>query len=241
MNLSLLPTLAGTPAMCSTDIAKLTEKRHADVMRDIRNIFEQAGIGERKFAFTYTDSQGKEHPCYYLPRYECDLVVSGYSVPYRAAIIKRWHELEAEKAAPAPQFQIPATMAEALRLAADTMEERDAARKELAEAAPKLEVYQRVMDGDGLFTFRQVASHFPEKGIGGNNLVKILIEERILYRDAKGHILAFRQYIERGYFKGVESPYEIKATGESRVSVQIKVTPAGVEFIARILERRAAS
>ncbi|MDB6134202.1 MAG: hypothetical protein JWM59_2445 [Verrucomicrobiales bacterium] len=242
MSLSLLAPPAGTvPAMSSVDIAVLTNKEHYNVLRDIKNTLEEAGIGALKFEGTYTDSQNKERPCYHLPKFELDLVVSGYSVKYRATIIKRWHELEAEKAA--PKFDLPATMAEALRLAADTMDQLEAAKVELADAAPKLLTYDRCMNGDGLFNFREVASHFPEKGIGGNNLVKILIEERILYRDAKGHVLAFRPYIERGYFKGVESPYELKSTGESRVSVQIKVTPAGVEFIARKLterERRTA-
>jgi phage regulator Rha-like protein len=83
--------------MSSLEIAKLTEKNHSDVLRDIRKILNEAGIGESKYAFTYLSEQNKELPCFHLPRRECDLIVSGYSVKYRLAIIDRWHELEANK------------------------------------------------------------------------------------------------------------------------------------------------
>ena len=36
----------------------------------------------------------RKQTCYNLPRYETDLLITGYSIPYRAAVIKRWHELE---------------------------------------------------------------------------------------------------------------------------------------------------
>ncbi len=82
------------------EIAELTGKNHADVMRDVRRVLGEAEIGLSKFAASYINAQNKEQPCYHLPKFECDLVISGYSVPYRAAIIRRWHELEAAKAAP---------------------------------------------------------------------------------------------------------------------------------------------
>jgi phage anti-repressor protein len=66
-------------------------------------VLGQAGIDERRFASVYAGGNGEARPCYHLPRFECDLVVSGYSVPYRAAIIKRWHELEAKEA---PTFNL---------------------------------------------------------------------------------------------------------------------------------------
>ncbi len=80
--------------MSSLEIAELTGKNHPDVLRDIRNVLQQAEIGESKFASTYLSAQNKELPCYNLPKRECDLVISGYSVKYRLAIIDRWQELE---------------------------------------------------------------------------------------------------------------------------------------------------
>jgi hypothetical protein len=85
--------------MSSLEIAKLTGKQHFNVLRDIRNTLEQAGIPAinfegSEFRTTPTGGKGLPFTIYNLPRAECDLVVSGYSVKYRWAIIQRWHELE---------------------------------------------------------------------------------------------------------------------------------------------------
>ena len=69
--------------MSSLEIARLTGKNHAHIMRDIRVTLEQAEIGLSKFASSYRNSQNKAQPCSHLPRRECDLVVSGYRVKSR--------------------------------------------------------------------------------------------------------------------------------------------------------------
>ena len=80
--------------MSSREIAELTGKDHADVLKDIRRILEEAEIDHGKFSGIYKDSMNRGQTCYNLPRRECDLIVSGYSVKYRLAIIDRWQELE---------------------------------------------------------------------------------------------------------------------------------------------------
>ena len=79
-------------AMDSRDIAKLTRKRHSDVLYDIRNMYEK--LGERKSPLAYLDKQGKERP-YYLLNYEDTItLLTGYSVELRSAVVKRWLYLE---------------------------------------------------------------------------------------------------------------------------------------------------
>jgi len=136
--------------------------------------------------------------------------------------------------------KVPANFVEALRLAADAEEQRQAAVAKLEEAAPKVAIYDRCMSSDSLFNFREVAAIYAEKGLGSNKLVTRLLTERVLFRDAKGHLLAYRNYIELGIFKAIERPYEVKevggiATGETRISTTLKVTSKGVEWIARKL------
>jgi phage regulator Rha-like protein len=111
--------------MSSLDIAELTGKNHADVMRDIRTTLEQDDRDASKFAGVYLGGNGQERPCYNLPRFECDLVVSGYSVKYRAVIIRRWHELESKEAPMTPS--LPQDVGEALQLAADLWKQQNAA------------------------------------------------------------------------------------------------------------------
>jgi len=83
--------------MSSLEIAKLTGKQHDNVLRDIRKVLNEVEIDPAKFEAVYLAGNGEERACYNLPREVCDLVVSGYSVKYRYAIIKRWHELERPK------------------------------------------------------------------------------------------------------------------------------------------------
>lgn len=84
--------------MSSLEIAKLTGKRHADVLRDIRVFLEDLGEStERKFASSYEDTTGRTLPCYELPKRECLGLASGYDAKLRMMIIDRWAELEAKE------------------------------------------------------------------------------------------------------------------------------------------------
>jgi hypothetical protein len=83
-----------TKTMSSLEIAEITGKNHFHVLRDIKATLNEVGIDASKFGGSYLSPQGKELPCYNLPRRECDLIMSGYSAKYRLAIIDRWIELE---------------------------------------------------------------------------------------------------------------------------------------------------
>jgi len=226
-------------AMSSVMIAELTGKSHNNVMRDIRQTLTEAGIGLIKFESSYLNSQNKEQPCFHLPRFECDLVVSGYSVKYRAAIIRRWHELETQ-APVAPAFQIPETMADALRLAADSIEQLEKAKLALADAATKLVTYNAVMATDALFGFRDAAAMLAVPKLGGNNLVLQLLKDKILYRDDKGKLRAYRTHIENGRFKAVEQPYQVPGRDEHKISFQIKLTQVGLDWLAQRYGKESA-
>lgn len=83
-----------TTTMSSLEIAKLTEKQHRNVIADIRKTLDEAGIRSADFSADQKFGNNRTRQVFHLPRLECDLVMSGYSVKYRFAIIKRWHELE---------------------------------------------------------------------------------------------------------------------------------------------------
>ncbi|QTL05969.1 Rha family transcriptional regulator [Aquabacter sp. L1I39] len=90
--------------MSSVEIAKLTVKRHDNVMRDIRSmLLELHGKGGvLSFEDTHLNPQnGQSYPIFRLPKRECLILVSGYSVTLRARIIDRWQQLEAHVAAQA--------------------------------------------------------------------------------------------------------------------------------------------
>lgn len=95
---ALVPSSVGALApvtMTSREIAELTGKNHADVLRDIRNMLEVLKKDASIFAGIYHDAYGREKPCFNLPKRETLILVSGYSTELRARIIDRWQELEA--------------------------------------------------------------------------------------------------------------------------------------------------
>ena len=101
--------------MSSLEIAKLTGKNHDHILRDIRKMLEGLDEGVTKFEETYKHPQnGQVYPIFNLPKRECFILVSGYNLKLRAAIIDRWQELEG--AAPKPLSQIEAARAYLLSL-----------------------------------------------------------------------------------------------------------------------------
>lgn len=114
----LTPTLynISKETMTSLEIADITGKNHAHVMRDIRALLNQ-GVNESNFGLVnYKDKKGEIRPCYELTKKGCLILASGYDALLRERIINRWEELEKEKRNGG--FIVPQSFSEALMLAA---------------------------------------------------------------------------------------------------------------------------
>ena len=106
-NTDLVTNSDSIPTMTSLEIAELTGKRHGNVIRDIEATIKQlksevegnpdVGYLVNQGFTRVIDSYTKNTKCYNLSKIACDLVISGYSVKYRLAIIVRWQELEAKE------------------------------------------------------------------------------------------------------------------------------------------------
>lgn len=82
--------------MSSLQIAELTGKQHAHIMRDIRTLLEQ-GVAESNFGLgSYSDANNQNRPCYNLTKKGCLILASGYDAKLRERIIDRWEQLEIE-------------------------------------------------------------------------------------------------------------------------------------------------
>lgn len=78
-------------AVSSREIAELTGKRHDHVVRDIRSMLDNLGLGVPNFGDTYVNQQnGQSYQVFNLPKRETLILVSGYSVALRAKIVDRW-------------------------------------------------------------------------------------------------------------------------------------------------------
>ena len=111
---ALTLTEAATLTMSSREIAELTGKQHAHVIRDIRAMTDALEddpnldhVRETKDSRGYTAEIS-------LPKDLTLTLVAGYNVKLRKRIIDRWQELEQQAALGA--FNLPKTMSEALSL-----------------------------------------------------------------------------------------------------------------------------
>lgn len=125
--------------MSSREIAELTGKEHYNVMRDIRSMLQELGKDAFSFEGIYLDAYGREKPCFNLPRREVEILLTGYSIPLRAKVIDRLHELEEQ--AKGAAFRVPQSLPEALRLAAELAEKNEQLALENKEMAPKAVVF----------------------------------------------------------------------------------------------------
>jgi phage antirepressor YoqD-like protein len=213
----------GAPRTMSTrEIAELTGKNHADVLRDVRNMLEQLDERASSFAGTYQvpgpNGSERSAPCFNLPKDLTITLVSGYSVPLRHRIVKRWQELEAQQAP-----GLPRSFAEALRLAADQAEQIERQQQALALAAPKVEFVDRFVSADtGAMGFRQVAKLLKVKE---PEFRSWLLDRKIMYR-LGGVLTPHSDHITAGRFQTRAG----EANGHAYSRAMF--TPKGVEWIA---------
>ena len=93
-----------TARVDSRFIAQTFNKRHRDVLRDIRNLLDpnnglSANFSQRNFALTsYVDSQGKRRPCYQLTRDGFVMLIMGYNGAkanrFKELYIHQFNEME---------------------------------------------------------------------------------------------------------------------------------------------------
>jgi len=82
--------------MTSLELANFIGKRHAGMLRDLRNMSDAwEKVTKRKFAFSeYKDSTGRMLPMFELSKPEILFIASKYNDELRARIITRLFELE---------------------------------------------------------------------------------------------------------------------------------------------------
>lgn len=127
-------------------------------------------------------------------------------------------------------FEIPQTYSQALLLAGKLAEENEKQAKQLEDQKPKVEFYDRIIDSNTSINMQEAAGVLNIKGLGRNNLFKMLREKGILNINN----IPYREYIEAGYFKVRETVKNIK--GFETVIIVTLVNQKGLDFIRRKIE-----
>ena len=208
------------PTMSSREIATLCDKRHDNVMADIRKMLNELGLYAPDFSGTYTTEQGNQYECFNLPKRECLILVSGYNLKLRTKIIDRWQELEQ-----ATTPRLPQTYLEALRALADEVEAHEHTQQQLAIAEPKVQYFDKLVERNLLTNFTTTAKEF---GVKRKDFVAYLLDNGYIYRDQRGNLLPYAVHVPH--------LFEVKEYCKDHHSgTQTLITPKGRETLRLLL------
>lgn len=217
--------------MTSREIAELADKRHDNVMTDIRKMLaELHGDGG---VLTFQDTQvnpqnGQSYPIFKLPKRETLILVSGYSVAMRAKIIDRWQELEEQARNPIAAL----SRVDLLKLALDSEEQRLQLESKVVALAPKAEALDRLALADGSFCIRDAAKTLQ---VQEKTLKQALLERRWLYRRPMGSgYLAYSDKLQQGLVEHKITRGE-KSDGSEWIDTQARITAKGMTRLAQDL------
>ena len=145
--------------MDSLEIARLTNKEHRNVTRDIEKMFEELEIDVLKFEHIYLDSQNRKQKKYSLTKDLTLTLISGYSIKLRKAIIDRWQELENQNNKPKTFEEI---MKDALLLADQRVKQLEA---QIEEDKPKVNFADAVWNTENCILMRDFCKMLNEKWV----------------------------------------------------------------------------
>lgn len=200
--------------MTSLQIAEITGKPHADVMKAIRKMEPAwSKINEGNFSLVeYKDKKGETRPCYSLNKEECLYIATKFNDEARAKLIKRWKELEEQHQKPS----VPQNYLEALKYLVKAEEEKQQLALEnkqkdetiitiskanvelgnkITEMLPKVSYYDRILQSNATMTITQIAQDYGMSAIAMN---KELESMRIQHKE-RGQWILYAQFLKGGY------------------------------------------
>lgn len=247
-----LSTIVDGDRMTSLQIAEITGKPHADVMKAIRKMEPAwSKINEGNFSLVeYKDKKGETRPCYSLNKEECLYIATKFNDEARAKLIKRWKELEEQHQKPS----VPQNYLEALKSLVKAEEEKQQLALEnkkqqeqivtiskanmelgskITEILPKVSYYDRILQSNATMTVTQIAQDY---GMSAMRLNKELESMRIQHK-VRGQWILFAQFLEGGYVHS-RAVDIVRSDGRHDVKYNTEWTTKGRIFLYESLKAK---
>lgn len=213
----------------SLRVAETFGKQHKNVVQAIENKIstaENSALLENMFVEgKYTASNGKSNPMYYMNRDGFAFIVMGFTGHkadnFKLQYIKAFNEMEQQV-----KFQVPSTLPEALRLAADQAEK-------ISVLQPKADYTDKMLANPGLETTSVIAKNY---GYSTREFNKLLHGLGIQYKQGKTWLL-YAKYQNLGYTHVEPFPYK-DSKGLEQVRNTMKWTQKGQRFLYDFLESK---
>lgn len=219
--------------MSSMEIAVVTGKQHKNVLADCRSLIceyekiyinQAAEISALINSTSYTDSNGDKQPAFSLSKQATLDLVTGYSLPMRHAVNKRWLELENQNQ------KVPQSFSQALRLAAELQDQLESAHAKIEADKPKVDFAMAIRNLDGSCLVEEFAKTI---GTGRNTLFKQLREGGYLMVNN----LPYQKYIDLGWFVVIENTPFTDSKGKSHPTFTTRITGKGQVALEKKLRK----
>lgn len=247
-----ISTIVDGERMTSLQIAEITGKRHADVMKSIRKM-EPAWekVAEGKFSLgSYKDENNQDRPCYSLNKEECLYIATKFNDEARAKLIKRWKELEEQHQKPS----VPQNYLEALKSLVKSEEEKQQLALEnrkqqqeiltiskenlelgnrITEMLPKVIYYDQILQSNATMTVTQIAQDYGMSAIKLN----LLLSDMKIQHKMRGQWILYGQFLTGGYVHS-RAVDIVRSDGRHDVKYNTEWTTKGRIFLYEALKAK---
>lgn len=243
--MNTLVTLNGGEAvtMTSLELVEFINKQRKEGESELRHDHFMAKVpqvlGETvapNFRGYYKAMNGKQNPMYRFPKREACLMAMSYSYDLQAKVFDRMTALEQKPTLnPANLSRLQllemAIQSEQERLA--VVEQKAVVEAQLAIAAPKLEIYDLIVETDETLNMTEAAKVLQTPR---DKLRNVLVMNKWLYKRAGSkNWLGFADKVQQGLIIHKLNPYIDQNTGEQHMSEQPRITGKGLVKLAQML------
>ena len=209
----------------SLQVAETFGKNHRDVLRAIDDLKDVRNFAQMFSETNLPDSYGRNRRGYYMNRDGFTLLAMGFTgskaLQFKLQYIDAFNEMEQQV-----KFQVPSTLPEALRLAADQAEK-------ISVLQPKADYTDKMLANPGLETTSVIAKNY---GYSTREFNKLLHGLGIQYKQGKTWLL-YAKYQNQGYTH-VEPYGYTNSDGIEKVRNTMKWTQKGQEFLYSFLKSK---
>lgn len=229
----------GQQVLDSRNVARMTDKRHSNLMRDIDKYVSDltdSNLSSLNFFIpsAYTDKKGEIRKCYLITKQGCEFVANKMTGKkgnqFTAQYVSLFNRMKTTLSQPElimeqlrKEWDIPTTLGGALQLAANQ-------QVEIEKMKPKVDYYDKQMRNPGLMTATEIAKDY---GWSAATLNKELHKRGVIFKQGK-HWVPYSRYAGKGYTQYEPFDYQ-HSNGQPGVHNNLKWTQRGKKFIYDLL------
>lgn len=250
-----ISTIVDGERMTSLQIAEITGKRHADVMKSIRKMepaWEKVQGGKFSLMQEEVETNNGGHkmrPYFSLTKEECLYIATKFNDEARAKLIKRWKELEQHQ-----KPSVPKNYLEALKSLVKSEEEKQQLAlqnkrqqatiltiskenmelgNKITEMLPKVSYYDQILQSNATMTVTQIAQDYGMSAIKLN----LLLSDMKIQHKMRGQWILYGQFLTGGYVHS-RAVDIIRSDGRHDVKYNTECTTKGRIFLYEALKAK---